>query len=734
MPAWRSTERIAQMTGSYDPEGKAHFRDTSLWRVPGTDLGANTVLGDRTFIFFGDVPTGGDGVWPPQNSDFVAFVEDVPMPGGARVATARQADDQVDAFFIGADGGLYVSWVTGAGVWQGPLRVSRTNVAPPGAAVATGRQSVDQLDVFFIGRDGALYVAWVIGGGVWQGPARISRRGVAEPGGYLAAERQTDDQLTVVYIGRDQRLNVQWVVGGGVWQGPVAVSPNPVAPPGAGITAFRQQDDLLTVAFFGHDRRLNVQWVVGGGVWGGPVPVSPNPVAPPGSCLTAFRQLEDQVTVAFIGSDGKLNVHWVEGAGTWQGPVPVSPNPIAQPGAGITAAPQLPGQWTVAYLGVNGEMLVQWVVGGGVWQGPVPVTPGHVGPAGGPISAIMQRDDLMTVVHGGAGDELNVEFVVGGGVWQGPFRINPPMVNLWPVLGADGAFQPFTLREGQRTWLLGSDATPTGAFTFDDRVFVFVLDVEGGNLVSSLTQSRSPGDGVPFDVVFQLSNSLDGPAGERFWQVAPCVVSRDDVPGLRVEGAEGAVLVGQGASHLGAQPWSAFYLAWLPLTRGQDPDVASIRFYTGAGGVNWSPSEADARPLFLTTWGWASLSLCHVGGKWVLLYHRAGTRDDTAAHDAPIVARIADTPWDLAVAREVVVHDPVRDHALGNYMYRPGLPDPNDLEHAGGPIIHHPSFLYGPHVLRRYTEIRGNSELVLHYLVSTGWPYQVQLMRTVVAL
>jgi hypothetical protein len=100
MPHWLSTERITQMKGNYDPEFKAHFRDTTAWKVPGTDLGANTVIGEKTFIYFGDVPIVGDRDWPPQDSDFMAFIEDVPFPIGARLASARQADDTINVFFI----------------------------------------------------------------------------------------------------------------------------------------------------------------------------------------------------------------------------------------------------------------------------------------------------------------------------------------------------------------------------------------------------------------------------------------------------------------------------------------------------------------------------------------------------------------------------------------------------------------------------------------------------------
>jgi len=737
MPHWLpgSTRRIAQLTGDYDPEFQPHFTSTGGWAVDGTDLGANTEHDGRTFIFFGDVPRLPDRPGPPQDSDLVAFVEDTRFPAGGNVATARQSDRQLDAFFIGMDGALYVSWVVDGGIWQGPVRISRPGVAPAGAGIAATKQSANQLDVFFVGRDGALYVSWVVGGGVWQGPLRLSGRGVAPPGAHLAAAPQGDGQLDVLYFGNDQKLNVHWVAGLGNWQGPVPLGAGPVAPPGAALAAFTQVDSQLSVVFIGNDQRLNVHWVVGGGTWQGPVSVSSHAVAPPGANVAAIKQVANQTSVLFIGNDHKLDVQWVVGGGTWQGPVALSPQPVAPPGAGIALVTQVPNQTTALFLGDNGQLLVQWVIGGGTWQGPVQISANDVAPRGAPLVATKQLDDLTAALYGGPAGQFHVSWVVGGGVWQGPAPINPEMVKLTPVLDA-GAFHPFTLREATRTWLLGSDATPTGAFSYDGKAFVFVVANEGVT-ISSLTKSCCPAEPVPFDLVFRFSFESDLDGG-KFWQVAPCVVKKSDVPELDVEGSEGAILLGHGFTR--RDPPFGVHLAWLPLTPGRDPDLQSIRYYTGAGPKQWSPREGDAVPLFATQFGWASLSVGRIAGAnlWIMLYHRAGSRIDigrAGSADYPIAARLASRPWDLGSADEIAVLDPVRDHALGRYMYRPNLPDPNQLRTRGGPLIGHPSFLYGPHLLNRYTKFdAGSNTVTIHYLVSTGWPYQVQLMSSSIQL
>jgi hypothetical protein len=737
MPRWLpgSTRRIAQLTGDYDPEFLTHFTSTGAWGVDGTDLGANTEHDGRTYVFFGDVPRPPGGAGPPQDSDLVAFIEDVPFPSGGRVAMERQDDRQLDAFFIGVDGALYVTWVIDGGTWQGPVRISRTGVAPAGGGIAAAHQTADQLDVFFVGRDGALYVSWVVGGGVWQGPLRLSARGVAPPGAQVAAAHQGDAQLDVLYLGTDGKLNVHWVAGLGGWQGPVSLGASPVAPPGAALAVIEQVPNQLSVLFIGNDERLNVQWVVGGGTWQGPVSLGNHRVAPAGGHVAAIKQLPDLTSVLFIGHDHKLTVQWVIDGGTWQGPVALSPNPVAPPGGSVALVTQVPNQTSALFLGDHGELLVQWVIGGATWQGPAQISAQHVGPKGAPLAAAKQLEDLTAVLYGGPGNQLHLSWVVGGGTWQGPAPINPEMVKLTPVL-ENGVFHPFTLRETSRTWLLGTDATPTGAFSYDGTAFVFVVAKEGV-VISSLVKSCCPAEPVPFDLVFRFSFESDRDGG-KFWQVAPCVLPRADIPELESDAAEGAILLGHGFTR--REPPFGIHLAWLPLHPGRDPDLQSIRYYTGAGPGNWSAREGDAVPLFATQFGWASLSVGRVRGAnlWIMLYHRAGSRIDigqAGSANYPIVARLASRPWEFGSAAEIEVLDPVRDGALGHYMYRPNLPDPNNLAVRGGPLIHHPSFLYGPHLLNRYTRFDARANTVtIHYLVSTGWPYQVQLMRSSIQL
>src|SRR5207244_3271302 len=112
-------------------------------------------------------------------------------------------------------------------------------------------------------------------------------------------------------------------------------------------------------------------------------------------------------------------------------------------------------------------------------------------------------------------------------------------------------------------------------------------------------------------------------------------------------------------------------------------------------------------------------------GAWILLSQKAFSPHDDP--DGPIIARVAATPWELAEAAEIPIFDPQRDGALGHYMHRPGdaLADaPPDLGGA-------PGFAYGAYLLNRYTLWNARERIVtIWYLMSTGTPYQVQLMRS----
>jgi len=719
------TSRLEQLTGNYDPQGFGHVNFTVAWKCIGVDLGANTEFDNATFIYFGDVVTP-DSHHGLYNTDLIAYLDHVQFVAGGGLATAYQVDsNQLDVFCVDTNGRLYVSWVVGGGVWQGPVRISPKNIAPPGANVATAHQiDNNQLDVFFIGNDGGLYVSWVLGLGIWSGPLRVSPERIAPPGTGITTSYQIDNnQLDVFFIGNDGGLYVSWVIGGGVWQGPVRITPDRIAPAGAHVAAAHQvNNNQLDVFFIGNDGGLYVSWVIGGGIWQGPVRITPDHIAPPGAGVAlAYQVSSNQLDVFFIGNDGGLYVSWVIGGGIWQGPVRITPDHIALPGANVSTAYQASSnQLDVFFIGNDGGLYVSWVIGGGIWQGPVRISqPGRAPQGAGVATANQVNNQQLDVFFTGNNTGLNVAWVIGGGIWNEAFNVSSGF-RLTPIMQGDH-FYPFTyLWDGIERTIPG-DGTPTGAFSYDNKIFVFFFHgLPDGAYFSGLSVTSNPFAAAPYQMLFKVSTA----SNPKYFQVAPFVISNSEYAGFlpRSDG-DGLIFFGHGFN--AADQASGVHLAWMPLQHGTFPSKDQIRFYARHLSPPWSEHEEDAT-LFFKTQRWSSISVGRIPGTglWIFLNQTCGGREFPDTYNGPIIARIAKTPWEIATAAPLQIFDPLNDNARGNFMFSPDRFEP---------FISHPSFAYGPYILNHYTVWDDNAHnLTIRYLMSTGSPYQVQVMESVI--
>ena len=316
----------------------------------------------------------------------------------------------------------------------------------------------------------------------------------------------------------------------------------------------------------------------------------------------------------------------------------------------------------------------------------------------------------------------------------------PNGFRLWPVT-RDGAFYPFTVHvpDGppKGIQLLQND-TPTGAFSYGGKVYVFFawhdLSRRDRPFHSSLASSPDPSRSEPFEWTANIS--------AKFSQVAPWVITNSEVPGLPSTNGDGLMLFGQGATPDGH---GSVFLACVPLRSGVEPDLAKIQYYANASDPTqrWSTNDTDSISLFKTRWFWSSLSVGRIRetGKWILLYQR------TARPEAPeesIVARIARTPWDFldaSEAGEIPIFTPATDGAYRvvagdgkvvnrGYIHRDHSAPADGLDHLP-PAIGGNGFAYGAYLINRYTRWdTATRTLTIYYLMSTGMPYQVQLMRS----
>jgi hypothetical protein len=199
-------------------------------------------------------------------------------PAGAHLVASGQfgVPNQTDVFVVDGNGAIQRLWVQGAGKWNGPLAISPNGSAPPGAGLAVSPQLgvPNQTDVFSVATNGAEQVSWVQGAGTWNGPLAISSQNLAPAGAHLAVSPQVGvpNQTDVFVVDTNGALRVTWVQGAAKWNGPLAISSNGSASVGGHVAASQQvglanQTDLFSVLDNG---AVHVSWVDGAGKWNGP--------------------------------------------------------------------------------------------------------------------------------------------------------------------------------------------------------------------------------------------------------------------------------------------------------------------------------------------------------------------------------------------------------------------------------------------------------------------------------
>ncbi|WP_051030176.1 hypothetical protein [Nocardia takedensis] len=236
-------------------------------------------------------------------------------------------------------------------------------------------------------------------------------------------------------------------------------------------------------------------------------------------------------------------------------------------------------------------------------------------------------------------------------------------------------------------------------------------------------------------------------ATDAFPGVAPVVVDNSEHatdPGLPWAEGSGLVMFTKGFWRAGAVD-PGMRLAWMPLD-GTGPRLESTRYYTGRQGSDaWSEDPDDLYNLFPFGEGhrhWSSVSALWLQdcAHWVIVYCDAqDDRNDLRRFERPVYARVSPTLLGLRHAEEITLFDPWREGAYGVYANKPGfgsfpsnyppLPPP-----IGGDLNNRenlPGWAYGAFLLERFTAWDAPSRtLDLHYLLSLGRPYQVQLFST----
>ncbi len=448
----------------------------------------------------------------------VAITPPIAKPG-AYVASSLQTPTQLDAFVAGTNGAVYVTAVTGLRAWTdglpghaAPAMITPAGVTPPGACLAAAFQTATQLDVFYVGDDGSVYVTAVTGLEAWSdgsaerpAPVPITPPNFATPGACLAAAKQTATQLDVFVVNKSNgAVYVTSVVGVGNWTdgvpgkpSPAAITPTGFASPNAIIAAASQTPTQLDVFVPGLDGAVHVTSVVGTGQWtsGAPGAGSPAAITPPSSTLptggvSAANQTANQLDVFYVAANGTVMVTSVVNEGRWTDGVNGDPAPIAvstsftQPGASLVSTAARGGQVEVFAIGSNGGPYMTAEVGNGPWMD---------GLAGRPGAQELTRAVWM-------GDWMNWSHIHGGPVFAA-FPDGTARLYVWPEKDHLKSFSWTGTRVDTNSKVMATDQT--GAL---------LLDPDGmpGGMLGAVIDSASPHAGVLFASVSQTP-ATDGP-------------------------------------------------------------------------------------------------------------------------------------------------------------------------------------------------------------------------------
>lgn len=272
------------------------------------------------------------------------------------------------------------------------------------------------------------------------------------------------------------------------------------------------------------------------------------------------------------------------------------------------------------------------------------------------------------------------------------------------LTGEEGRFRPLTIPGVS----LEAFETPTGGFSANGNLYLFVASGWNGRDHARSVLARSLDDGLTFAAMGDVSN-------DKFINISPTVVDSSAWPGLPQAGA-GVLLWASGRYRA-----DDVYLAYLPLAAADGNPRPSLRYLAGveplSGRPIWSSSEAAARPLFHQPCvGELSVVWNPYVERWLMLYNCDNPRG--------INLRAARQPWG-PWSEPGVIFEPRADGGYCHFIHDGAgqcdrASDPGREGEYGGE--------YGPYVISPLMTGAG-AETTIYYTLSTWNPYEVMLMR-----
>jgi hypothetical protein len=336
---------------------------------------------------------------------------------------------QLETLFVSPIGQLGLMWKVNNSVWKGPVFLSAPNLLPRGAKIAMVNYPLNnQLEAFYAGNDGAIYVSWKANNGHWSEPVRLTAPNVTRPGADMTAVYYAPkSQLEVLFFGNDGKLNVLWKAQNGRWNQPVGISVPNLAPAGAGIAASAYpHNNQLEALFVANNGAVHVAWKVNNGNWNAPAGISPLNVAPAGSAMALnYYPLNSQLEGFFVDNRGAVNVIWKANNGNWNRPVGISAAGFGVPGKSIAASfYPLNNQLEVVTTGPNGSVNLLWKDNNRPWHAPVVLAPAGAAAAGGGVDIQFQPlNNQLEIFYTDKANRLGLVFKAQNRPWSNAFLL-----------------------------------------------------------------------------------------------------------------------------------------------------------------------------------------------------------------------------------------------------------------------------------------------------------------------
>ena len=341
--------------------------------------------------------------------------------------------NQLEVFTIGDDGAVHVVWKGKDGYWHQPQRITKEKMGVPNSELlALWHVQNDQLEVFWVDANGALVTVVKDHNGAWHTPDRLTGPGFAVPGSPITGFWQpTYHQLYVFGIAANGAVNTVFKANNGRWSAVAQMSGPRTAAVGSKPVAFYQpsgeQSQLLFTASNGS---VMLTWKGKNGPWGAPKAVTAPGIVGNGGWLDAAVYREpagsyEQVEVFFTDRNGALNVVWKNRTdiANWRTQT-ISKSGYSPAGAPLSAAVLPAGNYLEVFsLAGDGHVNDVWKTNNGRWSISSTTSAG-VSPAGNTVSAVvLPNPQQLEVFYKDARGALWVSWKPANGYWQPPQRL-----------------------------------------------------------------------------------------------------------------------------------------------------------------------------------------------------------------------------------------------------------------------------------------------------------------------